>query len=243
MTAVGRFSDEGYDPFEQGPIVPDGYVRSGDGRWRYQVGNDLVPGARDICLERLWKFPTRDGLVFIPLATAEAASELAWCRDWAQGRTIVDRRRGVPAHEAWMIPVEEWSYRSRIPLGLDAPELAPSRLIGVAAVARLAGVEEASVRAWASRGVLPAPVLPAPPGPAWSLPVVLRVLANRPGQGRRSDEPRSSRTFHSVPVQSRVASSPHRASTPHRSAAAETFAEQMAHLDAIRKRSTTNANS
>jgi hypothetical protein len=225
VTSSDSRSDTRHDPFEHGPVIPEGYVRGSDGRWRYAVGNDHVPGARDACLERLWRFPLKDGFVLVPVETAEAADELQWCRDWAHGRVIVERRRGRPAHEAWMVPAEEWHHRSRIPLGIDAPELSAGRLVGVGAIARLAGVEEASVRAWAARGVLPAPVLPTPPGPAWSLPVVLRVLSSRAGQGKRPTQ-----------ATRRPVSAPRR-TAPAQPSVSSTLAEQMRHLDMLRKRS------
>lgn len=173
-------------PERHDAIVPDGYVRGRDGRWRYARGGDVVPGARDLTLRRLWRFRRDGDHVLVPISVFLASPELGWCRDVEEGRAIIDRRGRLPAEEALRVPFEDWDDRADDVLGIDAPELAPARLVGVTQVARLAGVEESSVRAWAARGVLPGSVLPVPPGPAWSLPVVLRALAARPGQGRPS---------------------------------------------------------
>ena len=56
------------------------------------------------------------------------------------------------------IPVGEWERRADIPIGLWAPELNASRLLGVADVARIAGVSPATITAYLARRRMPPPV-------------------------------------------------------------------------------------
>ena len=83
------------------------------------------------------------------------------------------------------MPVGEWERRADVPFGLWAPELAPTRLLAVADVARLAGVSAATITAYLCRGHMPAPVTRLGTSPVWSRPVITQWLAGRPGQGAR----------------------------------------------------------
>lgn len=182
-------------------VEPPGYFRDRAGRWRYRFGGDLVPGARDLTLGRLWRFTRQRGAVLVPVELAGwgsmpgAAPELAWCPGVASDLTHVQRPRAVavgegPIQQAWQVPLSEWRARISVPLGLDAPELTIDRLLDVEGVARLAGVAAGTVRSYVARGYLPQPVRVLGGSPLWSVPVVLRALAARPGRGRRVGDAR-----------------------------------------------------
>jgi predicted DNA-binding transcriptional regulator AlpA len=83
------------------------------------------------------------------------------------------------------VPVGEWERRADVPFGLWAPELAPTRLLAVADVARLVGVSAATITAYLCRGHMPAPVTRLGTSPVWSRRVITQWLAGRPGQGAR----------------------------------------------------------
>lgn len=176
---------------------PPGYRRDRAGRWRYADGGALVPGARDVTLARLWRFPREGPYLLVPVLLAGtsyrpgAAAELAWCVGCAHGETDTGAVAGVarrcgPRRRAWRVPVAEWDRRADVPLGLDAPELAADRLWDVARIAAVTGVEPATVRGYVRRGYLPAPTVRRGGVPLWSAPVVVQALERRPGQGVRT---------------------------------------------------------
>jgi predicted DNA-binding transcriptional regulator AlpA len=82
--------------------------------------------------------------------------------------------------------VGEWERRADIPVGLWAPELTAGRLLGIADVARLAGVSPATVTAYLARRRMPSPVTRVGNSPVWSRPIIRQWLASRPGQGART---------------------------------------------------------
>lgn len=174
----------------EGVLVPDGYVRDRDGRWRYLDDGEYVPGARDVTLGSLWRFRVDGEHVLVRTSAILADETLSWCRSWSDGTSYVPGRRGRHGYEVLLVDREEWELRRRDVVGVMAPELAPSRLIGVRDVARIMGVEESTVRAYLARGYLPQSVLREPLGPAWSLPVILKRLEVRSGQGRKNKKTR-----------------------------------------------------
>lgn len=161
--------------------IPPGYRRDRRGTWRYLDGRP-VPGARDVTLETLWPFPVTDPLV-IPDDAVRTCPELFWCaRVGERGVAAQPAGRGERVHvTVWRVPAEEWEDRARWPLTLDAPELAPSRLWGVADIARVCEVTPSTVTAYLSRGLLPAPQTRIGGRPAWSVPIILTWLRSRPG--------------------------------------------------------------
>lgn len=177
---------------------PPGYHRDRGGRWRYLDGGELVPGARDLTLDRIWRFRRAQGCVLVPIELTGRGHleapipELGWCSSVALGVTDAPRTQAVdhPARhrhqEVWRIPIDEWCARAAAPLGLEAPELAIDRLLDVAGVARVAGIGQGTVRSYLHRGYLPGPVRVLGGSPLWSVPIVVRSLASRPGQGVRS---------------------------------------------------------
>jgi hypothetical protein len=170
----------------EGVWIPDGYQRDPDGRWRYRDDGTYVPGARDLTLASLWRFVIDGEHVLVRTSAILADPTLSWCRSWSDGTTYVPGRRGRHGYEALKVDRDEWELRRNEVIGVIAPELALNRLIGVRDVARIMGVEESTVRAYLTRGYLPASALREPLGPAWSLPVILKRLEQRTGQGRKT---------------------------------------------------------
>jgi predicted DNA-binding transcriptional regulator AlpA len=160
-----------------------GYVRDRRGTWRYAATGRAVPGARDLTLGSLYRFPVRRDAVHVPADLARSEPELVWTLAWKHTLTAV-------LHEGRLtsilrIPVGEWERRADIPCGLWAPELTATQLLGIGAVARLAGVTAATISAYLARGRMPAPVTRIGNSPVWSRPLIQQWLASRPGQGVR----------------------------------------------------------
>lgn len=160
-----------------------GYVRDRRGTWRYAATGQAVPGARDLTLRSLYRFPTHQGRVLVPVDLVRAERELAWCLAWKD--TLTTRLTGGRSITVVRIPLAEWERRADVPFGLWAPELTATRLLGIADVARLAGVTPATVAAYLSRRRMPSPVARIGNSPVWSRPLIAQWLAARPGQGRR----------------------------------------------------------
>lgn len=164
------------------PEVP-GYVRDRRGTWRYAATGRAVPGARDLTLRSLHRFPTQRGHVLVPVDLVRTEAELAWCLAWKDRLTT--RLAGGRMTTVLPVPVGEWERRADIPFGLWAPELTATRLVGINDVARLAGVSPATITAYLSRRRMPGPVRRIGHTPVWSRPVITEWLAGRPGQGAR----------------------------------------------------------
>ena len=160
-----------------------GYVRDRRGTWRYSATGQAVPGARDLTLRSLHRFPARRGHVLVPVEQLRSEPELAWCMAWKQ--TLTTSLHGGCVLRVLHVPGDEWERRADIPFGLWAPELTPTRLLGVADVARIAGVTPATITAYLARRRMPPPVTRIGHSPVWSRPVIHQWLATRPGQGVR----------------------------------------------------------
>jgi predicted DNA-binding transcriptional regulator AlpA len=161
-----------------------GYVRDRRGTWRYTATGRAVPGARDLTLRSLHRFPVHRGHVLVPVDLGRSEAELAWCLRWKD--TMTTRLAGGHSVVVVRVPVGEWERRADIPCGLWAPELSASRLLGVGDVARLAGVSPATITAYLSRRRMPEPIMRLGHAPVWSRPIIRQWLADRPGQGSRS---------------------------------------------------------
>ena len=163
--------------------TPPGYIRDRRGRWRYEATGLPVPGARDITLDRLYDFPHDGGFVLVPAGLAREKDELDWCRkvDVGERAVVLDGH----AREMLEVPLPEWEARQHAPLGLDAPELSPSRLLNLQAVAQLAGVSRATIASYSSRKQtgFPEPVARFTSVPVWSEPIIRHWLSTRPGHG------------------------------------------------------------
>ena len=175
--------------------APPGYTRDRRGRWRYEATGSPVPGARDTTLAGLYHFATDGDAVLVPLDLVRTTDELAWCARTKVGEraVLVDGRAQVVCE----IPSAQWTARCYAPLGLDAPELAPDRLLDLAGVARLAGVTYPTAASYFSRRErapvqhrFPEPVARFVGTPVWSAPIVRAWLAARPGQGGGGGRPR-----------------------------------------------------
>lgn len=160
-----------------------GYVRDRRGTWRYRATGLAVPGARDLTLRALHRFPSRRGQVLVPVEAVRSDAELAWCMAWAH--TLTTMLCGGRSVTVVRVPVAEWERRADIPIGLWAPELSATRLLGITDVARIAGVTAATITAYLSRRRMPQPVTRIGTSPVWSRPVIRQWLAGRPGQGAR----------------------------------------------------------
>src|SRR5207248_7313224 len=135
----------------------------------------------DLTLRTLHRFPVSGTAVLVPVDQIRTEAELAWCMAWKSTLTTAIRSSAV--HTVLRIPVGEWERRADIPVVLWAPELAATRLLGIADVARIAGVGPATITAYRARGRLPAPVTRIGNSPVWSAPVIQQWLGSRPGQG------------------------------------------------------------
>ena len=165
------------------PSVP-GYLRDRRGTWRYTATGQAVPGARDLTLRSLYRFPVHHGSVHVPVDLVRTEAELGWCLRWRH--TLTTRLNGRRSVTVLRIPVGEWDRRADVPFGLWAPELTAGRLLGISDVAQLAGVSPATITAYLSRRRMPEPVMRVGHTPLWSRPVIRQWLAARPGQGRRT---------------------------------------------------------
>jgi hypothetical protein len=170
----------GGDPLADLPklLQPPGYVRGADGVWRYEVGG-LVPGARDDNLASRYRFAARSGtLVLIPVELTQHR-DLLWVKDHHDGDLGASARwwgRHVPAYA---VPRFCWNVRSRIPLGLLAPEVTPPAMLDLTGVARLIGVKDSTVTSYRARGRLPAPQFVVANTPLWSWPVIDHWIRHR----------------------------------------------------------------
>ena len=125
-------------------------------------------------------------MLLVPVDLARGRDELAWCARVAVGeRDVVVGRR---AQRVFEVPRPQWEARCHAPLGLDAPELMPDRLLSLAGIARLAGVSYQTAASYFSRreASFPEAVARLAGNPVWSEPVVRSWLTSRPGKGGQS---------------------------------------------------------
>ena len=163
--------------------VAPGYVRDRRGTWRYAATGHAVPGARDLTLRSLYRFPVSGSSILVPVKSVRTEPELVWCMAWKH--TLTTALHNGRMATVLRVPVGEWERRADIPIGLWAPELTASRLLGVADVAAIAGVTPATITAYLARRRMPPPVTRFANSPVWSRPVIHHWLATRPGQGAR----------------------------------------------------------
>lgn len=168
---------------------PPGYRRDRRGRWRYTRSGRPVPGARDLTLSDLYNFALDADIVLVPTSLA-GADELMWCRRVAVGERAIFLD-GLPL-VVLEVPGEEWEARQYAPIGLVAPELIPQRLLGLAEVAKMAGISYQTAAAYLCRREqvpaehrFPEPVARFAGTPVWSAPVVGEWLQRRPGRAGR----------------------------------------------------------
>jgi predicted DNA-binding transcriptional regulator AlpA len=164
-----------YMPATHLSAFDDTYQRDDEGIWRYTITGQPVPGARDLTLANLYRFPVENNRIQVPAHLAATDPALSWCLN--PHRSSDDGPLTVT--------VKEWDRRAAQPLGIDAPELHPSRLITIAQVASLAGVEEASIHRYLLRGAIPQPPIRVGYSPCWPRPIIDHWLETRRTSGRR----------------------------------------------------------
>ncbi|MCU0268339.1 MAG: helix-turn-helix domain-containing protein [Acidimicrobiales bacterium] len=163
------------------------YRRDLDGVWRYTADGTAVPGAVDVVLGDLYDPATTEDPNGRPVRVVPRAwilrrpgHPLLWVLDHAEPGV---RRAPV------LVPVEAWEERVAQPVGLLAPELHPSQLLGIDDVAALLDVTASTVRAYLTRNQLPPPVAKVGGSPVWSRPVVERWASGRRTRRRVRPDP------------------------------------------------------
>ena len=179
-----------------------GYLRDVRGTWRYEANGMAVPGAGDVTLNRLWRFPRlqtslrggeRGAVVAVPTELLGFAEELRFASAY-----VADRARvtwGNAKVDAVLVPKAAWDDEAAVVRGIDAPELAPHRMVDTTRLAAALGVATSTVRSYTRRGYLPAPTVEGLSSPLWAIPPLVFALRKRAGQG----VPTPTRPTHSSP--------------------------------------------
>jgi hypothetical protein len=167
------------------PAAPPGYHLDPRAVLRYDHDGSAVPGQLRVTLQRRWRFCRDGGVVLVPAIHAANVAELAWVPDVVAASTST--KLGAARVAAHPVPSHIWDAMASTVVGVTAPELAVDALIGLAELARIAGLTHDSVRTYLARGAVPAPTARVGSTPLWSLPVVLVWASNRrpPGRPRR----------------------------------------------------------
>ena len=160
------------------------YRRDPDGTWRYTVGGDPVPGARDLLLGDLYRPESDDDpelghdVVVVPRQWVglRPGHPLAWVTEHGE----------LGSREPFRVPSDTWRAHLDDVVGMDAPELHPGHLLGVEEVAAAAGVSAVTVRAYLHRRQMPLAAFRVAGSPVWTRPVIERWLASRAGSARTS---------------------------------------------------------
>lgn len=170
------------------------YERHPDG-WRYWWG-DPVLGAVDLTISNHYDLKVVGKVVLVPASLAHNEPDLAWVLDeaGAVSQERLDRMRALDpsiAIDVMAVPLAEWDRRAAEPIGMDAPELYPPRLLDTAAVAALVGVSPATIRSYMARGAMVRSQGHLGGSAWWTRPVIDWWIAHRPGQGVGGGRPRS----------------------------------------------------
>jgi hypothetical protein len=161
------------------------YRRDASGRWEYTAGGDPVPGGHDLLLADLYPAPAagtgRRAARLVPRRWLRRRSDhpLAWVVAIDDDRDDGDDASGPP--DAVVISASVWLRHADDVVGMVAPELHPSALLGVVDVAELIDVTPSTVRAYLHRRQMPAPVTRVGDAPVWTRPIIERWLATRRG--------------------------------------------------------------
>lgn len=173
-------------PEQTEQAVRGSYRRDPAGVWRYLIGGQPVPGARDITLDERYLACERvlhGGRRWVVL-------DRGWLSG-PRGRAELAGLAAGPRHGPgeMLVAGDVLLADPDAVVDLYAPELAADALIGMVEIAALTGTEDATVRSWLYRGVLPAPAfLVGPrPIPLWARPPIQLWAAarNRPGAPHR----------------------------------------------------------
>ncbi len=151
------------------------YRRDLDGIWRDARDGTVIAGASDLTLADLYEPPLLAGVRSVPRRWARRHPDhpLAWVFAHAASADVGTR-------EPIAVPAEVWDRHAARPVAMTAPELHPHNLIGVDGVAELIGVAAATVRAYVTRGQMPAPVVRIGGAPVWPRALIERWLSSRP---------------------------------------------------------------
>jgi len=162
--------------------VRGSYWRDSGGLWRYLIGGQPVPGARDVTAEER----------YLPCPRVDRGGR-RWVLlepDWVSGPRARPELAGLAGgllQDAVGLMAAEDAVLADPGAVVDlyAPELALDALIGMADIAALIGAEQATVRSWLRRGVLPAPAGWVGPRviPLWARPPIRLWVAARSTPG------------------------------------------------------------
>lgn len=154
------------------------YRRDPDGSWRYTSDGAPVPGASDLRLGEVYapeEEPSGHRVVPRSWLGLRPGHPLAWVHEYTN----------VGARGPVLVPAEEWRRHETDVIGMQAPELHPSQLLGIDDVAAIAEVAAVTVRAYLHRRQMPVPIARIGGSPVWSRPVVERWASSRSGNRRR----------------------------------------------------------
>lgn len=159
---------------QQKAVRVTGYQRDRVGRWRYTSTGGFVPGARDVNLDRSWNFTRTEETVYVPVAALIVDPELRWCSTY-----LGDTRTGNPQHDVIAVPIAAWNDYALESIGIDAPELTPTRLLDIGRLAAALGLQPSTIRSYVTRGQFPAPNVTGFGSPMWALPIIVHHLRAR----------------------------------------------------------------
>jgi predicted transcriptional regulator len=77
------------------------------------------------------------------------------------------------------VPEADWNEEAIASIGIDAPELHPSRLLDTNRIAAILGVTPSAVRSYVTKGLLPPATVQGLASPLWSFPALIRHLRSR----------------------------------------------------------------
>lgn len=157
--------------------VRGSYWRDPAGVWRYRIGGQAVPGARDVTVDERYlacERVLRGGRRWVVLE-----------RGWVTGpraRAELVGFADATQQEGHLLVAEDVLLADPdAVVDLSAPELAADALIGMVEIASITGAEQATVRSWLHRGVLPVPAAMVGPRliPLWARPPIQLWAAAR----------------------------------------------------------------
>lgn len=158
--------------------VRGSYWRDPAGLWRYLIGGQPVPGARDVT--------TAERYLPCPRVDRGGRSWVLLEPDWVSGPRARAELAGLAAElladaDGLLAAEEALLADPDAVVDLYAPELAVDALIGMADIAALTGAEQTTVRSWLRRGVLLAPAAWVGPRliPLWARPPIRLWVAAR----------------------------------------------------------------
>lgn len=133
-------------------------------RLRSVRSGELVHDGYVVELGRLWQFPVVGESVVVPRGL-EQLPELGWVAACASpGVWVCPPRRVL----VWFVDVVEWQQRARSRVDVSSSQFDVRRVVDLERFAELAGLSASTLRAYRSRGLLPAPVAHVGVSPVWT---------------------------------------------------------------------------